>query len=114
LKKTGLLLALFFSLGCGLMENVSPTAPNNTVNLKSTPSSTPAPTFCQVKTGIENGGLLNLRAGPGVSYMPIQVLHEGESIVLANIPARNGWQFVKVHSIEGWVNKIYIKCEAQK
>jgi uncharacterized protein YraI len=79
----------------------------------STPKSTPStiPTQCKVKTGIEDGGLLNLRTGPGTGYTPVKVLHEGDVILLANIPARDGWQSVTVGGLTGWVNARYITCE---
>ena len=53
----------------------------------------------------------NLREGPGVNYTPVRILHEGEVIVLASLPAQDGWQSVKADTIEGWVNTAYIKCE---
>jgi uncharacterized protein YraI len=117
LKKIVFLLLLVSSLACGLFENVSTATPTT-----NTPSSIPTaletkgstiPIFCEVRTGTEDGGLLNLREGPGVNYTPVRVLHEGEVIVLANIPAQNGWQSVKVDSTQGWVNATYIDCEVK-
>ena len=115
MKKIILLLLLVSSLACGLLENVTPVAPmpnkppsSSLSNLQKIGTNT---TFCRVNTGVENGGLLNLREGPGVNYTPVRVLHEGEVIVLANIPAQNGWRSVKTESVEGWVNATYIKCE---
>jgi len=123
LKKIVLLLLLVSSLACGLLENVTPVAsipnkpPSSSLSaLKKVENSTlrtkasTSPTFCEVSTGVENGGLLNLREGPGVNYTPVRVLHEGEVIVLANIPAQYGWQSVKADFIQGWVNATYIKC----
>jgi uncharacterized protein YraI len=118
LKKIIFLVLLLSSLACGLLEKpVSPTAIPTNSNTPSTKltASTPStiPTNCKVKTGIEDGGLLNLRAGPGMNYGSIRVLHEGEVILLANIPARDGWQPVTVGSLTGWVIVRYITCEVK-
>ncbi len=99
-------------LACGLIENAIPTS--QPIAQSSMPSSTPVSTFCEVRTGVGNGGSLNLRAGPGVGYASIRILHEGETIVLANLPAHDGWQSVKADSIAGWVNANYIDCEVKQ
>ena len=114
MKKIVLLFLLVSSLACGLFENGTPgnTQPNKppSSSLSALKKAGTNPAFCEVSTGVENGGLLNLREGPGVNYAPVRVLHEGEVIVLANLPAQNGWQSVKTESIEGWVNAKYINC----
>ena len=110
MKKIVFLLLLFSSLACGLLENVSQTSPATTRAPYSTPSSVPSPALCLVRTGIEDGGLLNLREGPGVNYAPVRVLHEGEMILLLGAPTHDGWQSVKADSIEGWVNAHFIDC----
>ncbi len=100
------------SLACGLLETPTPQVTStNTPQIKSTPSATP--TRCEVKTGIEDGGLLNLRAGPGMNYGSIQVLHEGEIILTANTPDRDGWRNVTAENVTGWVNTKYITCEVK-
>jgi uncharacterized protein YraI len=124
MKKIVLLLLLVSSLACGLLENVTSVVPvpnqppsSSLSALKKVETSTlrtkarTSLTLCEVSTGVENGGLLNLREGPGANYTPVRVLHEGEVIVLANLPAQNGWQSVIAESVEGWVNATYIKCE---
>ncbi len=124
MKKIVLLLLLVSSLVCGLLGNFTPIAPmpnkppsSNLSPFKKVETSTlrieasTRPTVCEVSTGVENGGLLNLREGPSVNYTPVRILHEGEVIVLANLPAQNGWRSVKTESVEGWVNATYIKCE---
>lgn len=62
---------------------------------------------------MEDGGLLNLRAGPGKSYASIRVLREGELILPANNSARDGWRNVIAGSVTGWVNSKYITCEVK-
>ena len=85
MKKIVLLLLLVSSLACGLLENVTPVAPmpnkppsSSLSALKKVETSTlrtkasTSPTVCEVSTGVENGGLLNLREGPGVNYTPVR------------------------------------------
>jgi hypothetical protein len=113
LKKIILITLLFMSLACGLLEKPVAITPiptsTETLIIKSTPSTNP--TRCEVKTGIEDGGLLNLRDGAGTNYAPIRILHEGEIILLANIPARDDWRSVQADGVAGWVNSNYIHCE---
>ncbi|MFZ1040299.1 MAG: SH3 domain-containing protein [Anaerolineales bacterium] len=119
MKKIILVLLMFMSLACGLLEKpaiptVTPTpipSGTPTFEAKSTPSTNP--TRCEVKTGIEDGGLLNLREGAGTNYASVRVLREGEIILLANIPARDGWRSVTVDDLTGWVNASYITCKGK-
>ncbi len=110
MKKIVFLLLLFSSLACGLLENVSQITPATTRAPYSTPSFVPSPAPCLVRTGIEDGGLLNLREGPGVNYAPVRVLHEGDVILLLGVPTHDDWQFVKADSIDGWANAHFIDC----
>ncbi|MBK8421046.1 hypothetical protein [Candidatus Villigracilis saccharophilus] len=74
----------------------------------------PAPTICQVRTGV-GAGALNLRTCGGIHCLIATILHEGETLTQTQAQAVNGWLAVKTASgLQGWVNSKYINCKVTK
>lgn len=71
-----------------------------------TPS--PTPQTCTVQTNVPQGSL-NIRAGVGVGFAVLEVLHEGQILTLTHQPARDGWIEVTAGSVTGWINSTYCK-----
>jgi uncharacterized protein YgiM (DUF1202 family) len=74
---------------------------------KATPSPTSQPLSCHVKTHVSNGQL-NLRAGPGMQYAVLAILHEDEPIQVSTSSA--DWLFVETNHLSGWVKSCFVKC----
>jgi uncharacterized protein YgiM (DUF1202 family) len=81
------------------------TEPGLTTN-RVTPS--PTPQTCTVQTNVPQGSL-NIRAGAGVGFAVLEVLHEGQILTLTHQPARDGWIEVTADDVTGWINSTYCK-----
>ena len=78
------------------------------------PTLSPAPKICQVKTGVD-AGALNLRACGGIHCPIASVLHEGETLTQTEAQAVNDWLEVQTaNGLTGWVNSKYLDCEVTK
>lgn len=78
------------------------------------PTRTPAPLMCHVKTGIEVGAL-NLRTCGDTDCPVLIVLHEGETLTQTKAQAVNSWLAVKTaNGLTGWANSKYLNCEVTK
>ncbi len=68
-------------------------------------------------SGLQNGKMLNIRAGPGVNYQvigKIPNLYKGIKIINSH-PIDSGWVFVSIIAkqgyVDGWVHASYLKEE---
>jgi uncharacterized protein YgiM (DUF1202 family) len=53
---------------------------------------------------------LNLRDGPGLSFVVIGWLSPGEQLTLTNTPAQGSWiQITTESNLMGWINSNYCK-----
>jgi uncharacterized protein YgiM (DUF1202 family) len=88
--------------------------PEQTVIASPTQTLPPTPLICQVKTGIESGGL-NLRVCGGTACPVLIVLHEGETLTQTEQKPVNDWiQVITADGLQGWVNSTYLDCEVTK
>ena len=70
----------------------------------------PTPQTCTVSTNIPQGSL-NIRAGAGIGFAVLEVLHEGQILTLTHQPARTGWIEVTAGNVTGWINSAYAYCK---
>lgn len=94
---------------CSLVSN-DVTRAGKPVRLLTSKALPTAGVICHVQTGVD-AGLLNLRAGPGMSFALVSTMGEGDQVALLEGNAVNGWFYVQSHSYNGWVNSNYIDCE---
>lgn len=59
------------------------------------------------EAGVVTASALNVRAGPGVSYAPVGLLHGGDGVTI--LEQQNGWYRVTFAGGEGWVSSTYIR-----
>jgi len=105
------LLMLACSLTAQSAANDAMPLPEQTAT--ASPTQTPAPLMCQVKTGID-AGTLNLRTCGGIDCPIASVLHEGETVTQTDQEPVNEWiQVTTAGGLRGWLNSNYTDCPAK-
>ena len=117
MKKLFLILLILPALACSILNQTSGASRPEPTAIQSRTRGilnfSPTAAACQVKTGFD-AGRLNFRSGPGIAFKSITILREGDPITILDKPADNGWLYVEAHSLQGWVNPNFIKCEKVK
>jgi len=95
--------------GAVIAQTIKPTEQTATAS----PTLSPAPNVCHVKTGID-AGALNLRTCGGIDCPVLIVLHEGETVTQTEQKPVNGWiEVMTANGWTGWVNSNYTDCPAE-
>lgn len=106
------LLMLACSLTAQSAANETMPLPEQTAT--ASPTLSPAPKLCQVKTGID-AGMLNLRTCGGIDCPLASVLLEGETVTQTKQEPVNEWiQVTTAGGLRGWLNSNYTDCEVTK
>jgi uncharacterized protein YgiM (DUF1202 family) len=108
------LVLVLSSLACiqpAALSSSSPTPTETLTKPAPTASQAPLPTATErAHCKVIAQEALNLRDGPGLSFVVIGWLSPGEQLTLTNTPAQGSWiQITTESNLMGWINSNYCK-----